>query len=143
MGREEIDAYLAAQRNATLASVGADGLPHQVAMWFLPETERIVMWTFRRSQKAVNLRRNPSASFMVQDGDSYNELRGVAVRGKVELIDDTERVLEIGHRLHSRYGTAYGHDPEAYRAEIARQAPKRVGIYLPMTRLTSWDFSKL
>ena len=89
MRRDEIDAYLATQRNATLASVGVDGLPHQVAMWFLPETDRIVMWTFRRSQKAVNLRRNPSASFMVQDGDSYNELRGVAVRGKVELIDDT------------------------------------------------------
>jgi PPOX class probable F420-dependent enzyme len=143
MRREEVDSYLATQRNATLASVGMDGFPHQVAMWFLPEPDGIVMWTFRRSQKAVNLRRNPSASFMVQDGDGYGELRGVAVRGKAELIDDTQRVLEIGHRLYSRYGTAYGHDSEAYRAEIARQAPKRVGIYLPMTRLTSWDFSKL
>jgi PPOX class probable F420-dependent enzyme len=143
MRREEIDTFLSSQRNATLASLGVDGFPHQVAMWFVPENDRIVMWTFRRSQKAVNLRRNPAASFMVQDGDHYGELRGVAVRGSVELVEDTDRVLEIGHRLHSRYGTGYGHDPEAYRAEIARQAPKRVGIYLPMRRLTSWDFRKL
>jgi PPOX class probable F420-dependent enzyme len=142
MGPEEVAAYLGAQRNATLASAGPAGFPHQVAMWFLPEPGRIVMWTYRRSQKAVNLRRNPRASFLVQDGDAYDSLRGVVVQGEVELLDDTPSVLEIGNALHARYGGGYG-DSAAYRAVIAQQAPKRVGILLPMRRVFSWDFGKL
>lgn len=143
LGREEVAAYVEMQRNAVLASIGRDGFPHQVAMWFVPESDRIAMWAYRRSQKAVNLKRNPRASFLVQDGDSYDRLRGVCVQGEVELVDDTSRVLEIGHALHARYGRAYGDDAEAYRAVIAQQAPKRVGILLPMTKVISWDFGKL
>ena len=143
MGAEEIAAYLGAQRNATLASIGPTGFPHQVAMWFLPEAGRIVMWAYRRSQKAVNLRRNPRASFLVQDGDTYDSLRGVVVQGEVDLVDDTSDVLEIGNALHARYGGAYGDDPDAYRAVIVQQAPKRVGILLPMQHVFSWDFRKL
>jgi PPOX class probable F420-dependent enzyme len=143
MGPEEVAHYLGSQRNATLASVGRDGFPHQVAMWFVPEPGRIVMWTYRRSQKAVNLRRNPRASFVVHDGDSYSALRGVAVQGAVELVDDAVRVLGIGNALHARYGDAYGADADAYRAIVARQVPKRVGILLPMSDVFSWDFGKL
>ena len=112
-------------------------------MWFLPEPGRILMWTYRRSQKAVNLRRNPRASFLVQDGDTYDKLRGVVVQGEVDLVDDAPSVLEIGNVLHARYGGAYGDDPDAYRAVIAQQAPKRVGILLPMQHVFSWDFGKL
>jgi PPOX class probable F420-dependent enzyme len=143
MGVEEIAAYLTAQRNATLASIGPTGFPHQVAMWFVPEPGRVVMWAYRRSQKAVNLRRNPRASLLVQDGETYDRLRGVVVQGEVDLIDDTPAVLEIGNTLHARYGGAYGDDPDAYRAVIAQQAPKRVGIALRMEHVFSWDFGKL
>ena len=143
MSGQEIASYLAEQRDATLASIGRDGFPHQVAMWFVPEPDRILMWTYRRSQKAVNLRRNPRASLLVQDGKTYGTLRGVAVRGEVELVEDPEPVLQMGHALHARYGDAYGDDPDAYRAAIAKQAPKRLGIVLPMTHVLSWDFGKL
>jgi PPOX class probable F420-dependent enzyme len=143
MAAEEVAAYLGAQRNATLASIGPTGFPHQVAMWFVPEPGRVLMWAYRRSQKIVNLRRDPRASLLVQDGDRYDSLRGVVLQGEVDLIDDTPRVLEIGNALHARYGGAYGDDPHAYRAVIAQQAPKRVGILLPMQHAMSWDFGKL
>ena len=143
MSEAEVVAYLAERRDATLASVGRDGFPHQVAMWFLPEPDRLVMWTFRRSQKAVNLGRNPRASFLVQDGDSYDTLRGVSVQGEAQLVEDGDEVLRIGHALHARYGAAYGEDSEVYRTVVERQAPKRVGIVLPMTRVVSWDFRRL
>ena len=142
MSGPEIAEYLAGQRDATLASVGRDGFPHQAAMWFLPESDRLLMWTFRRSQKAVNLRRNPRASLLVQDGDTYDTLRGVSVQGEVELVEELDEVRRIGHALHQRYGAAYG-PGEAYRGAVERQAPKRVGIVLPMTRVFSWDFRRL
>ena|SRR5919202_2016429 len=143
MSREEVASYLPGQRSGTLASIGPNGFPHQVAMWFVPEPDQILMWTFRRSQKALNLRRNPRASLLVEDGDTYDTLRGVMVQGEVELIDALERVLQVGRSLHARYGAAYGDDPAAYEAVIARQAPKRVAIVLPMTHVVSWDFRKL
>ena len=143
MSDQEVAAYLGARRDATLASIGRNGFPHQVAMWFVPQPARILMWTYRRSQKALNLRRNPRASLLVQDGETYDTLRGVAVQGEVELLEDLHQVLEIGSALQARYGDAYGDDPDAYRATIANQAPKRVGILLPMTEVFSWDFGKL
>ena len=143
MGADEIAAYLAGQRTATLASIGPTGFPHQVAMWFVPEPGRVVMWAYRRSQKVVNLKRNPRASFLVQDGETYDRLRGVVLQGEVELVHDTPAVLEIGNALHARYGGAYGDDPDAYRAVIAQQAPKRVGLGLRMEHIFSWDFGKL
>src|SRR5919202_6747653 len=133
MSREEVAGYLPGQRSGTLASIGPNGFPHQVAMWFVPEPDQILMWTFRRSQKALNLRRNPRASFLVQDGDTYDTLRGVSVQGEAELVEDGEEVRRIGHALHARYGHAYGEDSEVYRTVVERQAPKRVGIVLPMT----------
>lgn len=139
---EEIQRYLEAPRTGSLASLDRDGFPHQAGMWYLPEADRIVMWTYRASQKAVNLRRNPRASLLVHDGDSYVTLRGVLVRGRIEFIDDTERVREIGLRLQQRYSPADA-TSDAARAAIEHQATRRVGLLLPTTRVTSWDHRKL
>lgn len=101
MSPDEVMSLLSAQKTGALATIGKDGFPHQAAMWFISEPGHILMWTYRRSQKAVNLRRDRRASFMVEDGETYDTLRGVLVQGEVELVDDAERVLDIGLRLPS------------------------------------------
>jgi len=143
MTDDEIAEFIERSRTATMATVLPDGRPHLVAMWYAVVDGEIWFETKAKSQKAVNLRRNPRASFLVQDGDTYDSLRGVVVQGEVDLVDDTPDVLEIGNALHARYGSAYGDDPDAYRAVIVQQAPKRVGILLPMQHVFSWDFRKL
>lgn len=100
-----------------------------------------MMWTYARSQKAVNLRRDPRASFLVEDGTTYETLRGVLVTGVAELIDDPDEVLAMGMRLHRRYQQE-GED--AAMAEVVRrQAAKRVVIAVPITRIASWDHRRL
>ncbi|MCB0952709.1 MAG: pyridoxamine 5'-phosphate oxidase family protein, partial [Microthrixaceae bacterium] len=59
MSSEEVDAYLERSRTMTLATVGADGRPHLVAMWYAYLDGEIWFETKARSQKAVNIRRDP------------------------------------------------------------------------------------
>ncbi len=107
MTPSEIRELLASQWTGVLASNGRDGFPHQVAMGYLPEPDRLLMWTYRKAQKAVNLRRDPRASFLVETSSkSYNELQGVCVKGRVDFLEDPEQVLEVGLRLRLRHRRA-------------------------------------
>ena len=143
MSPDEVMSLLRSQKTGALATLGKDGFPHQAAMWFVTEPGHVLMWTYRRSQKAVNLRRDARASFMVEDGETYDTLRGALVQGEVELVDTVERVLEIGLQLHNRYAMSARADRRTSEAVIHRQAAHRVGLILPISRVVSWDHRKM
>jgi PPOX class probable F420-dependent enzyme len=143
MSPDEVMSLLSAQKTGALATIGKDGFPHQAAMWFISEPGHILMWTYGRSQKAVNLRRDRRASFIVEDGETYDTLRGVLVQGEVELVDNVERVLDIGLQLNRRYAISSSADVHGFEAAIQQQAARRVAVVLPMSRVVSWDHRKL
>ena len=138
---QEITDYLEHQRIGVLATNGRDGFPHQMPMWYVTEKDRVLMWTYARSQKVINLRRDPRASFVIDDGETYATLRGVLLQGTVELITEPSEVTRVGVRLRLRYNP--GSDIAAAREDIERQAPKRVIIALAPTKIMSWDHRKL
>jgi PPOX class probable F420-dependent enzyme len=145
MSPAEVEAFLAAPHTAVLSTTGRGGFPHLVGMWFHPASDELQMWTYGKSQKVHNLRRDPRCALLIEAGDSYTELRGVLVRAEARIIEDHQRVVEIGTALYQRYslpatGEAAHRSPEA---EIERQAAKRVGLALRKERLVSWDHSKL
>jgi PPOX class probable F420-dependent enzyme len=143
MTAEEVVALLDAKRTVTLGTIGPDGLPHLASMWFAREGDDVMMWTYRRSQKARNIERDPRASVLAEAGDSYTELRGVCLDCRVEVIRDPEAVLHLGRFLHARYGgTAIGDDEQA-DALLRAQAGKRVGLRLEPKRIRSWDHRRL
>src|SRR5580698_2768409 len=82
---DEIGELLSGVRSLTMASIGPDGQPHLVAMWFAVLDGDICFETKAKSQKAVNLRRDPRITCLAEDGDVYDELRGVAVEGRAEV----------------------------------------------------------
>ncbi len=148
MSAAELRAFFEPARTGVLSSVGSDGYPHSVAMWFSALLDEgageLHMWAYRASQKVVNLRRDPRCAFMVEEGMAYNELRGILVRGDARIVEDEEAVFEIGRRLYERYTLpATGMSVEVAEGELRRQAGKRKGIVLPMERVASWDHSKL
>ena len=123
MDDAELAAYLAERRVLTVASHSADGTIHVVPMWFVPEADgSLVMWTNGRSQKAVNLRRDPRVTALAESGEGYFELRGVSVVGRAELVEGVDAVLAIGRRVAERYDLGA---PEEF---LRYQATKRVGI---------------
>lgn len=145
MTPEEVETFLARPLTAVLSTLGRDGGPHLAGMWFAAEAEAIRMWTYAKSQKALNLRRDPRAAFLVEEGDVYSSLRGVLVRGRAELVTGFDDIVAIGVRLYELYTQPQiGKGPEgAALAEIERQAGKRVGILLARADTASWDHSRL
>ena len=137
---KERNAFLASQKPCTLCTHGPRGYPHAVAMWFDSDGESVWMTTYRKSQKAVNLRRNPKAAVSIESGVTYETLKGVMIRGDAEVIDEPEVVLNVLKRVHKKM---YGAFPPGADEALRRQAGKRVAIKITPKRISSWDHAKL
>jgi PPOX class probable F420-dependent enzyme len=141
MTPEEIEAFLREQRTMSVATVGADGRPHVVAMWYGFIDGAPAFWTYGKSQKIVNLRRDPRLTCLVEAGEAYNELRGVELVADAQLIEDPAHVLAFGVQLTERYqGIQVS---EATMPAIQKSAAKRVVVRLDVKRVVSWDHRKL
>ncbi len=141
MTPEEAWAYLKAHHDCALATNGHDGYPHLVAMWYTVSDGALVMTSYAKAQKVLNLRRDPRATALVESGHKYKELRGVMVRGRVELVEGPEAVSEV-LRLVGASPERPGETPRRNEAAI-RRAQKRVVIRLRPERWASWDHSRI
>ena len=137
---DEIQELLASTRSATMATIGPDGQPHLVAMWFALVDGDICFETKAKSQKAVNLRRDPRISCLVEDGTTYEDLRGVAIEGTAEVTDDPDLLWQIGVNIWERY---YGPYSDDLKPLVETMLNKRVAVRVKGTRVRSWDHRKL
>jgi len=139
---EEQRRFLEASHTIILTSLDRQGYPHSVAMWYVADPDgTVLMTTFAKSQKAVNLRRDPRCALLLESGRTYPELRGLLVRGRAALDGDVEHVLDVLARVHAKYdapGPANG-----LREAMRGQARKRVVIRVRPERVASWDHAKL
>lgn len=138
---DEREAYLATAPTIILITVGGDGYPHAVPMWFLADDDGLVsMTTYGRSQKVVNIRRNPRVALLVESGVRYDELKGVLVRGQAEVLEDEALCLQVLKGIHTKHvGALASGIEEGMRA----QARKRVVLKVIPERVASWDHRKL
>jgi PPOX class probable F420-dependent enzyme len=133
--------FLETTKTLYLASNGKDGFPHVVAMWYAIDGEDVVMTTFRKSQKVVNLRRDARCALLLEQGETYDRLKGLLLRGHCEIIDDEETTLATLARIGERSG---GATPTAQALDAMRpQARKRVTLRFRPERRASWDHAKL
>lgn len=147
MTPEEIDAFLAGGHTLQVATNGPDGRPHLAPMWFVVEDGRVVFRSFSKSQKIVNLRRDPRLTVLVERGLAYAELQGVMIRGTARLIDEPEFVLRVYGRLAAKY-TMVGDapvelSPDELEAAFGRFAPKNTAVVVEPERVITWDHTKL
>jgi PPOX class probable F420-dependent enzyme len=140
MDDAEIEEFLRRSRTATLATRGRDGAVHLVAMWYTLVDGEIWFETKAKSQKAVNIRRDPAVSVMVEDGVTYDRLRGVAIEGTAEIVDDPDALLRVGISVWERYNGEY---TDEMRPFVDQMMNKRVAVRVVPTRVRSWDHAKL
>lgn len=140
MTNEEIHAFLEEQRHLQVATIGHDGYPHLVTMWYVLLDNQIAFWTYAKSQKAVNLRRDPRLTCLVEAGVQYDELRGVQIKGQAIIYQDRETVQRIGEIIWERYT---GPLNENTRPMVIAQAAKRVAVVVKPVEIASWDHRKL
>jgi PPOX class probable F420-dependent enzyme len=138
---EEIAAYLDEQKTLIMGTLNHDGWPHLVPMWFVMIDGLVHMHTYKTSQKTVNIERDARGSVLVEDGEEYNRLRGVFIRGRFEVIDDQELCFRIGMRNAKKY---MGVTNEDEAAEFIRASVrKRIALVFHPEKTSSWFHAKM
>jgi PPOX class probable F420-dependent enzyme len=140
MTQDEIDEFLSGRRTMTMCTINHDGTIHAVAMWYGFLEGAVAVETKAKSQKVQNLRRNPTVTMLVEDGDTYDELRGVELVGRAEIVEDPDRIWELGVSVFERYQAPY---TEEMRPFVEVMLNKRVVVKLELDRVVSWDHRKL
>ena len=140
MSPEEIDEFLQGRHSMTMSTLNTDGSIHSIAMWYGFIDGCIGIESKAKAQKVLNLRRNPNMTVLVEDGETYETLRGVTLIGKAEIIEDPEAMFPLGISVFERYMAPYN---EEMRGAVEMMLHKRVVVKLNVERTISWDHRKL
>ena len=139
MSDAERDEFLGAERTCRVATVGTEG-PHVAPLWFVWHERALWLTSLNRSQRWTDLERDPRIAVVVDAGHDYVELRGVELRGRVEVVGEVPRTGEPEPRLESierafaeKYtgGSEFGYDG------------RHAWLVLRPEKIVSWDFRKL
>ena len=141
MDEAEVAAFLDEEKTVVVGTNGPDGWPHLMPLWFVVRAGELWGWTFAKSQKVKNLERDPRASWQVEAGTEYAQLRGVMVKADVVVHHEVEDVWAVGAELAVRYGGA-SITPEV-EAALRAQAAKRVALQFVERDRATWDHRKL
>ncbi len=146
MTADEIDAFLDTQRTLTLVTLRPDGSPVAHPMWFAKLGDALYINTRRDSLKARNVSHDARACAVVEDGESYFELRGVRVEGPCEEVtgdDEIARVQAAQSAKDERIGSGMLEMPEWFEGSREQRLSQgdRVVLRIPMDRVHSWDLS--
>lgn len=141
MTDDEVWRFVESQKSLQVATLNRDGSPHLTTLWFAMLDGDIVFETFTKSQKIMNLRRDPRIAVLCEDGERYDQLRGVSINGRAELHHDPAVV--------HRYALAVmrKNQPEIPAEQLDAAArvmsAKRTAVVVKAERIVSWDHRKL
>jgi nitroimidazol reductase NimA-like FMN-containing flavoprotein (pyridoxamine 5'-phosphate oxidase superfamily) len=139
MTPDEVDGFLAAERTCRVATVGADG-PHATPLWYVWTDGVLWLYSLSRSQRWADLGRDPRVAVVVDAGHDYGELRGVEIRGRIEVVGEVPRTgaaaveLAEPERLFAR---------KYFGTEEMWHDGRHGWLRLVPERLVSWDFRKI
>lgn len=146
----EVASFLDEQRTVHLGTVGPDGAPHLITMWYGLVDGKIAVWTYRKSQKVKNLERDSRITALVESGDSYSTLQGVMIKGRAAMSADTEQVMRVAEALYLRNGDRFGDVQfqgesldQGTRDALTQMSAKRLAIVIEPDEVVSWDHRKL
>jgi nitroimidazol reductase NimA-like FMN-containing flavoprotein (pyridoxamine 5'-phosphate oxidase superfamily) len=139
---DEVQTLLGEEIKVQVATIGADGMPHLSTLFYVVIDGKIAFWTYGKSQKIVNLRRDSRVSVLVEGGIDYHELRGVSITGRARLVEDYDEIFALGSKVVTRMagGVDLG---ELGDQIVSKQATKRVGVVIEPDHVASWDHRKM
>ncbi|MFL6109286.1 MAG: pyridoxamine 5'-phosphate oxidase family protein [Marmoricola sp.] len=139
---EELTEFLDTNMKVQVATNGPDGHPHLATLFYVMVEGQMFFWTYGKSQKILNLRRDPRITALVEDGTDYFELRGATIFGRARLIEDYDELVDLGGRVAKVM--ANGQDLGEFGDQIVQQqARKRVGVIVEPDKIASWDHRKM
>ncbi len=141
MTDNEVDAFIESRRNLQVGTIEQDGSVHLSTLWFATVDGKIVFETYTKSQKIKNLERDDRITVLLEHGLTYEELRGVMIKGHARLVTDQAEVHPLALAVMRRNQPDI---PEELLDRAAEQmAAKRTAVIVEPTRVVSWDHTKL
>jgi len=142
---DEVRGYLEESKTIILVSQGPGGFPHPMPMWFSFDDALVTsMTTFRKSQKILNLQRDPRVSLLAESGLEYQELKGVVIYGRAELSEDIDEIIAALLAAAGQEAPTDDADAQqAMREVMHKTASKRTLIRVKPDRVVSWDHARL
>jgi PPOX class probable F420-dependent enzyme len=125
----------------SVATIQPDGRPHVVAMWYGFLDGAPAFETYRKSQKILNVERDPRITCLVEDGDKYEELRGVELIGTATVVHEEDALRTVALDLFRRYNSHLPSDQQ--ELYVAALMHKRVVVRVDVEEVVSWDHRKL
>jgi PPOX class probable F420-dependent enzyme len=122
-----------------------DGAPVSLPVWFALVDDDIYVRTPQRSKKVARVQHDARASFLVEAGERWVDLRAVHLTGRAEVVDDGDehlaRVAEELARKYAAFRTARAQMPERTAAHYATS--EALIRFRPDDRIVSWDNRRL
>ena len=143
LGEDEQRQLIESERVVIVSSLGRNGWPHSMPLWYVPRDGEVWIWTYAKSQKVRNLERDPRATLLIETGHEYTELRGMMIEAEAEIHRDLEVVSAFGRQLTVRYSEGIQSVEGDAAAALQAQAAKRVAIRFHPRRTATWDHRKL
>jgi PPOX class probable F420-dependent enzyme len=142
MTEDELTEFLDTNMKVQVATIGPDGQPHLTTLFYVMVDGQMFFWTYGRSQKIQNLRRDPRITCLVEDGVEYFELRGATIFGKARLLEDYDELVDLGGRVAKRMAGNMDLG-ELGDQIVSQQARKRVGVVVEPDKIATWDHHKM
>jgi hypothetical protein len=139
MSPEELNAFLTTERTCRVATISPQG-PHNTPLWFVWDGTAIWLTSIVKSQRWTDLSRDPQVAILVDAGETYDQLRGVELRGSVSMVGEAPRTSEPNPELE---------EPELLMArkyfgsDTFHYDGRHAWLRLVPEKITSWDFRKL
>ena len=131
---KELEDYLGTQRTLRLATVGDDGIPHVVPLWFVWHEGAVWLNSLRKTRRHRHLLTGRPVGLVIDDGDAYDQLRGVRMTGRPQPVPDDDPVRLQAYRKFGRKYFGLDELPNQRSYEAIRIQPDE---------LASWDFRKI
>jgi PPOX class probable F420-dependent enzyme len=143
MSAGEIAGFISDHGTAVLTTLRAGGRPVPLPVWYVALDGALYFQTPLRSRKVGNLERDPRVAVLIDDGERWEQLRGVLIQGTAERVADEAlrtRVLTAFEELFAGLTAPASRLPAATAARYGQMAVFRVPV---PERPVSWDNSKL
>jgi nitroimidazol reductase NimA-like FMN-containing flavoprotein (pyridoxamine 5'-phosphate oxidase superfamily) len=140
---DEIWEFVANAHTGIMTTLRRDGMPIAMPLWFACIDRTIYVHT--RGKKLQRITRDARASFLVESGEMWAELKAVHLTGHAELV-------ELAPKFEARIMAETARKYDAFRAAPAQMPERTAALYAammrwvrftPEARILSWDNAKL
>lgn len=144
--QEQLNEMMDSSWNMRVATVGPGTRINVTPLWFGWAGGNIYFYC--RGQKIANLRRNATATILVDRNEKFPELQGAMFQGKAEILEDPAAEQADPHlraaqdKMSVKYAGGHGEARTDYSARSARGRHWRWVRFTP-DRLVTWDNFKL